>query len=42
MPEAEKKPAYMKMTVDTPLFIDFDYWKSKEQKLAHFIGGVSL
>ena len=27
MPETEKKTAYFKVTIDTPLFIDFDYWK---------------
>ena len=39
MPEAEKKPAYLKMTVDTPLFIDFDYWKSKEQNWRTLLAG---
>ncbi len=28
---AERKPAYVKMTVETPLFIDFEFWKSREE-----------
>ena len=39
MAEAEKKPAYMKVTVDTPLFIDFEYWKSKEQNWRTLLTG---
>lgn len=30
MSETEKKPAYVKVTSETPLYIDFKYWKSKE------------
>ena len=39
MAEAEKKPAYMKVTVDTPLFIDFEYWKTKEQNWRTLLTG---
>lgn len=39
MAETEKKPAYVKVTVDTPLFIDFDYWKSKEQNWRGLLSG---
>lgn len=39
MAENEKKPAYMKVTVDTPLFIDFDFWKSKEQNWRTLLAG---
>ena len=39
MAETEKKPAYMKLTVDTPLFIDFDYWKSKEANWRTLLSG---
>ncbi len=30
MSETEKKPAYVKVTSETPLYIDFKYWKAKE------------
>ena len=30
MSEIEKKSAYVKVTAETPLYIDFKYWKSKE------------
>lgn len=30
MAEIEKKTVYTKVTVDTPLAIDFEYWSSKE------------
>ena len=30
MSETEKKSAYVKVTAETPLYIDFKYWKSKE------------
>ena len=39
MAENEKKPAYMKLTVDTPLFIDFEYWKSKEENWRSLLSG---
>ena len=39
MAENEKKTAYMKLTVDTPLFIDFDYWKSKEENWRSLLSG---
>ena len=39
MAETEKKPAYIKLTVDTPLFIDFDYWKSKESNWRTLLSG---
>ena len=39
MAETEKKPVYMKVTVDTPLSIDFDYWKSKEQNWRTHLSG---
>ena len=39
MAEIEKKPAYMKVTVDTPLYIDFDYWKSKEDHWRTLLSG---
>ena len=39
MAEPEKKPAYMKVTVDTPLFIDFEYWKSKEPNWRTLLAG---
>ena len=39
MAETEKKPVYMKLTVDTPLFIDFDYWKSKEANWRTLLSG---
>ena len=35
----EKKPAYIKITVDTPLFIDFDFWKSKEENWRSILSG---
>ena len=31
MAESEKKTVYTKVTADTPLAIDFEYWKSKEE-----------
>ncbi len=31
--------AYIKLTVDTPLFIDFDYWKSKEENWRSLLSG---
>ena len=39
MAENEKKTAYMKLTVDTPLFIDFEYWKSKEENWRTLLSG---
>lgn len=39
MAETEKKPAYMKLTVDTPLCIDFEYWKSKESNWRSLLSG---
>lgn len=39
MADPEKKPAYMKVTVDTPLFIDFEYWKSKEPNWRTLLAG---
>ncbi|MBQ6343290.1 MAG: hypothetical protein IJI41_09225 [Anaerolineaceae bacterium] len=39
MADIEKKPAYTKVTVDTPLFIDFAYWKSKEQNWRSLLSG---
>ena len=39
MAEIEKKPVYLKITVDTPLFIDFDYWKSKEENWRTLLAG---
>ncbi len=39
MAETDKKPAYIKLTVDTPLFIDFDYWKSKEANWRTLLAG---
>ena len=39
MAETEKKPVYVKVTVDTPLFIDFDYWKSKEENWRTLLSG---
>lgn len=39
MADPEKKPVYMKVTVDTPLFIDFDYWKSKETNWRTLLSG---
>ena len=39
MADTEKKPAYMKVTVDTPLAIDFEYWKSKEQNWRTLLSG---
>lgn len=39
MAEIEKKPAYTKVTVDTPLFIDFNYWKSKEPNWRTLLAG---
>ena len=39
MAEIEKKPAYTKETIDTPLCIDFEYWKSKEQNWRSLLAG---
>ncbi|MBR6090121.1 MAG: hypothetical protein IKP86_09320 [Anaerolineaceae bacterium] len=39
MAEIEKKPAYVKLTVETPLCIDFEYWKSKEQNWRSLLAG---
>ena len=39
MAEIEKKPVYVKITVDTPLCIDFEYWKSKEQNWRTLLSG---
>ena len=39
MAETEKKTAYFKVTIDTPLFIDFDYWKSKEENWRTLLSG---
>ena len=39
MAESDKKPVYMKVTVDTPLCIDFDYWKSKEENWRTLLSG---
>ena len=39
MAEIEIKTAYMKLTVDTPLFIDFEYWKSKEENWRSLLSG---
>ena len=39
MAETEKKTAYFKVTIDTPLFIDFDYWKSKEENWRSLLSG---
>lgn len=39
MAETEKKPVYTKVTVDTPLCIDFDFWKSKEQNWRSLLAG---
>ena len=39
MAEIEKKTAYMKLTVDTPLFIDFEFWKSKEENWRSILSG---
>lgn len=39
MAETEKKPAYMKVTVDTPLCIDFDFWKSREENWRALLSG---
>ncbi len=39
MAETEKKPVYVKITVDTPLCIDFDYWKTKEQNWRALLSG---
>ena len=39
MAETEKKPVYTKVTVDTPLYIDFDFWKSKELNWRSLLAG---
>ena len=39
MAETEKTTAYVKVTIDTPLFIDFDYWKSKEENWRTLLSG---
>ncbi len=39
MSEIEKKPAYVKVTSETPLYIDFKYWKSKEQNWRSILVG---
>ncbi len=39
MSETEKKPAYVKVTSETPLYIDFKYWKSKEQNWRSILVG---
>ena len=39
MAETEKKPVYTKVTIDTPLFIDFEFWKSKEQNWRTLLSG---
>lgn len=39
MAETEKKTAYTKVTVDTPLYIDFEAWKSKEKNWRTLLGG---
>ena len=39
MADTDKKPVYMKVTVDTPLCIDFDYWKSKEENWRTLLSG---
>ncbi len=39
MAETEKKPVYTKVTIDTPLYIDFEFWKSKEQNWRTLLSG---
>ena len=39
MAQNEKKPVYLKITVDTPLNIDFDYWKSREENWRSLLSG---
>jgi hypothetical protein len=39
MAENEKKPAYTKVTVDTPLIIDFEFWQSKEPNWRTLLAG---
>lgn len=39
MSDTEKKPAYVKVAADTPLYIDFKYWKSKEQNWRSILVG---
>ena len=39
MAETDKKPVYMKVTIDTPLCIDFDFWKSKEENWRTLLSG---
>lgn len=39
MADTDKKPAYVKVTVDTPLFIDFEFWKSREDHWRTLLSG---